>query len=445
MITLDDARPAGFAVPADRGDFGSHRSKAMTVPDAPPRLAVQVLEISLYACILSSFMTIIQPAPYEGLAAIVGFACLSRAIAHRRENHADGLSAVRPADRRRASLIPIIGDKDAETFVIISIYLAISGVIFAAVMTEDTARRFDIIRSAYIGAAVIAAILGMLGYFKAFPGSDVFLMNDRAVSTFKDPNITGPFYIPPLLFLITIFVTDRVRPHHLVASLIIAVGLLLAFSRAAWGQFVFATLLTLTLLFITRADWRARQRLVVMTLLAVAAVVAMLMVLFSIESVRDMILQRATLFQSYDTGTEGSRFNIQQRSIEMPLAHPNGMGPWVFARYYGLVSHNSYLGVFLNHGWIGGISYIALDRADPCGRFPLSLCADALARCDDRNLRGLCRARAGKLHRRYRPLAGILSSGRDDLGHVRRDRELRARAQDDERSRNISDDRLAYR
>ena len=63
---------------------------------------------------------------------------------------------------------------------------------FSRCLIEDTARRFAIIRSAYIGAAVIAAILGMLGYFKAFPGSEVFLMNDRAVSTFKDPNITGP-------------------------------------------------------------------------------------------------------------------------------------------------------------------------------------------------------------------------------------------------------------
>lgn len=73
-----------------------------------------------------------------------------------------------------------------------------------------------------------------------------------------------------------------------------------------------------------------------------------------------MILERATLFQAYDTGTEGSRFNIQQRSIENILEHPNGMGPWVFARVYGLVSHNSYLGVFLNHGWLGGIAYLAL-------------------------------------------------------------------------------------
>lgn len=357
MITLDDARPAGFAVPADHGDY---RSRAVTVPDAPPRLAVQVLEISLYACILSSFLTIIQPAPFEGFAAIVGFACLIARVRVDVKIMPMVFLLFILQIGGVASLAPVIGDKDAEMFVIISIYLAITGVIFAIVMTEDTARRFAIIRSAYIGAAVIAAILGMLGYFKAFPGSDIFLMNDRAVSTFKDPNITGPFYIPPLLYLITIFITDRVRPHHLVASLIIAIGLLLAFSRAAWGQFVFATLLTLTLLFITRADWRARQRLVVMTLLAVAAVFAMLMVLFSIESVREMILQRATLFQAYDTGTEGSRFNIQQRSIEMALEHPNGMGPWVFARYFGLVSHNSYLGVFLNHGWIGGISYIAL-------------------------------------------------------------------------------------
>ena len=345
MITLDDARPH-YAL--------------LRASEAAPRLAVQFLEISLYACILSSFLTIIQPAPYEGLAAIVAFACLLARVRIDVKIMPMVFLLFVLQIGGVASLIPVLGDTDAQTFVIISIYLAASGIIFAAVLTEDTARRFAIIRSAYIGAAVIAAILGMLGYFKAFPGSEVFLMNDRAVSTFKDPNITGPFYIPPLLYLIARFVTDRVRPHHLVASLIIAVGLLLAFSRAAWGQFVFATLFMLTLLFITRSDGRARQRLVVLTLIAMVTIFMLLAALFSIESVREMILQRATLLQAYDTGTEGSRFNIQQRSIEMLLEHPNGMGPWVFARIYGLVSHNSYLGVFLNHGWIGGISYIAL-------------------------------------------------------------------------------------
>jgi len=92
----------------------------------------------------------------------------------------------------------------------------------------------------------------------------------------------------------------------------------------------------------------------------IIALVVLVSILFSFEDVRTMILQRATLLQSYDTGTEGSRFNIQQRSIEEILNHPNGMGPWVFGRVYGLVSHNSYLGVFLNHGWLGGFAYVAL-------------------------------------------------------------------------------------
>jgi hypothetical protein len=95
-------------------------------------------------------------------------------------------------------------------------------------------------------------------------------------------------------------------------------------------------------------------------LVMLAVLVALGVILFSIEDVRKMILERATLFQSYDTGTEGSRFNIQQRSIEQILEHPNGMGPWLFGKTYGLVSHNSYLGMFLNHGWIGGIAYLIL-------------------------------------------------------------------------------------
>src|SRR5690606_4155211 len=40
--------------------------------------------------------------------------------------------------------------------------------------------------------------------------------------------------------------------------------------------------------------------------------------------------------------------------------HWNGMGPWVFAVQYGLVSHNSYLGTMLNHGWLGGSMYLAM-------------------------------------------------------------------------------------
>lgn len=326
----------------------------------PTDIGVRFFEITLYVCIASSFFSFIQPAPYEGIAAILGFACLLARIPIDLKIMPMVIMLTIAEIGGLLSLFPVLGDPDAEKFMFISIYLAITGVIFAAIMSTNTQRHYDLVSNGYVLAGVIAAILGMVGYFKLIPGSDIFMMNARAVSTFRDPNITGSFYVPPLLFLAAVFFTERVRPLHLISFLIIAIGLLLAFSRAAWGQFVMTTILLWLLLFVTRPDGRARSRMIFVILVMLAVLVALGVILFSIEDVRQMILQRATLFQSYDTGTEGSRFNIQQRSIEQILEHPNGMGPWLFGKTYGLVSHNSYLGMFLNHGWIGGIAYLIL-------------------------------------------------------------------------------------
>jgi hypothetical protein len=328
--------------------------------EKPVDIGVRFFEITLYVCIASSFFSFIQPAPYEGIAAILGFACLLGRIPIDLKIIPMVLLLTIVEIGGLLSLFPVLGDPDADKFMFISVYLAITGMIFAAIMSTNTHRHYNIVSNAYVLAGVIAAILGMVGYFKLVPGSDIFMMNQRAVSTFRDPNITGSFYVPPLLFLAAVFFTDRVRPLHLISFLIIAIGLLLAFSRAAWGQFVMTTILLWLLLFVTRPDARARGRMIFVMLVMLAILVALGVILFSIEDVRQMILQRATLFQSYDTGTEGSRFNIQQRSIEEILEHPNGMGPWLFGKTYGLVSHNSYLGMFLNHGWIGGIAYLIL-------------------------------------------------------------------------------------
>ncbi len=348
MLTLDDVHPAVRSVPPP----------ALRQP--PHAVAVRFLDVMLFLCLVSSFFTFIQPAPYELLIGLVAFACLPARVSVDVKIMPMTIFLFVLQIGGLMSLIPVWGDKDAQTFVMIAIYLAVTSVIFAIVLTEDTQRRYDLIANGYVIAGVLAAILGTIGYFKLAPGSEALLMNDRAVSTFKDPNITGSFYIPPLLFLLAVFFTDRVRPLPLIAFLITAVGLLLAFSRAAWGQFTITAIVLWLLLFVTRQNSAQRRRMIVLLLLMAAALVALLFILFSIEDVRKMILQRATLFQAYDTGTEGSRFNIQQRSIEQILENPNGMGPWVFARYYGLVSHNSYLGVFLNHGWIGGVSYLVL-------------------------------------------------------------------------------------
>ncbi len=40
--------------------------------------------------------------------------------------------------------------------------------------------------------------------------------------------------------------------------------------------------------------------------------------------------------------------------------HPLGMGPWGFAHATNWVSHEVYIGTFLNHGWIGGFAFLTL-------------------------------------------------------------------------------------
>ncbi len=345
MITLDDAR---FAAPA-----------SLALGHVKP-LGVKILEALLYICILSSFLTIVQPAPYEFLAMLLGVACLWARVPID--------CKVMPLVIMLAifeiggfmSLMQVLDYQDGVKFMMISGYLGLSGIIFAFIFSEDCERRFRILRAAYIPAAVIAALLGIAGYFKAFPGADMFMMNNRAVSTFKDPNIFGPFLILPLLMIGERFLAGNFKLRYVVSGFIILFGLLLAFSRGAWGHFAVSAATMVLLLLITRPSPVARQRIVLSSLAAVAVLAVLVTVLVSIDEVRQMFLQRATLLQSYDTGTEGSRFNIQQRSIEEMLDNWNGMGPWVFAVQYGLVSHNSYLGTMLNHGWIGGITYLAM-------------------------------------------------------------------------------------
>ncbi len=345
MITLDDARLDELA---------------SATPGRTKPLGVKILEGVLYICILSSFFTIVQPAPYEFLALLLGVTCLFARVPIDYKVMPLIIMLLLLEIGGLMSLMPVLDYQDGVQFMMISIYLALSGMVMAFVFTDDCARRFRILRAGYIPAAVIAALLGIAGYFKAFPGAEMFLMNNRAVSTFKDPNIFGPFLILPLLMIIERFIAGDFKFRYIVSGFIILVGLLLAFSRGAWAHFTVSAATMILMLLITRTDRASRHRIVVFTLTSIAAIAVLVTILVSIDEVRQMFLQRATLLQSYDTGTEGSRFNIQQRSIEEMLEHWNGMGPWVFAVQYGLVSHNSYLGTMLNHGWLGGITYLAM-------------------------------------------------------------------------------------
>ncbi len=327
------------------------------------RLTDRFLHASLYICILSSFFVYVEPAPYEFIAVILAFACV---LARVRFSPVilPLLVLLLVCDASGAiSLLQVIDNPDSVRFIAISFYLGLTAVMFACLFAQDTERRLATMRSAYGAAAVIAAILGAVGFFDLhyhfYPGLEALAFEDRATGAFKDPNVLGCFLIPVLMWQIQEFIVDRVRPFELLACLIVFLGLLLAFSRAAWGTFLLAFVMQMYLLFITQTG-RERKRIVFFLVFSAIAAVVVLVALLSIDSVRDMFTQRAVLIQEYDSGRTGSRFELQATSIREILERPLGMGPWQFQRVYNWVSHNTYLSTFLNHGWIGGAAYLVL-------------------------------------------------------------------------------------
>jgi hypothetical protein len=340
----------------------SHADRQVPPPAVPTQFTRGngFMNVSLFLCVLSGFFVIVQPAPYEGFFFLLAIAC----FAARTKIDLTILLMIALLTILQlgalASALPVLHDADVQSFLVTSIYLSLTAPIFAFVMTSDTERRLSIYRTAFLLSAVIASVLGAIGFFQPFPGAEVFMMNGRAVATFKDPNGLGPYLIPPLLLALQRIICDRMRLLGVVSSLIIATGLLLAFSRGAWGNFVVSIALMIVLLLVTSPEKRIRTRLFFFVVLGAIGVAILLIGLLSIDTVRQMFEQRFTLLQEYDTGTSGARFSVQAYSIDEILRNPNGMGPWIFAKKYGLVPHNSYLSMMLNHGWMGGITYIAL-------------------------------------------------------------------------------------
>ncbi len=260
----------------------------------------------------------------------------------------------------------------------------------ACIVSQDTTRRLATIRSAYVMAALIASILGLLGYFSfnysLFSHLDILTENDRATGGFKGPNDLGSFLIAPLMWLIQGFITDRIRLRNLITCIVIFVALLLTFSRGAWGSTVLSLALLIYLLFVTQRDRRSHNRIILFVLAGAAFAIVIFMLLSSFDVVHHMFAERSQL-QSYDINADNrSRLNLEEDSFREMFNHPLGMGPWGFAHATNWVSHEVYLGTMLNHGWIGGVALSYAYRADADCRLSQHLDTHALAAIRDRDL-----------------------------------------------------------
>jgi len=259
------------------------------------------------------------------------------------------------------ALIPVIDSPGTAKWTAVSCYLSVTTLFFAMVLVEDTARRVEILMQGYMIGAVVTSGIAVLGYFELIPGWAIFIGALRARSTFKDPNVFGPFLILPALLMLQRIMFGGLRGllRKTAVALMIAAGLLLSFSRGAWGHFCVSALLMLYLTYVTTRSTAERMRIAIVALLGTVLIAVFIVALLSLDQVSNLFAERASLLQDYDAGHTG-RFGRHILGALMVLDYPFGIGPLQFSRYLSEDPHNSFLLSFTAGGWIGGCSFLVL-------------------------------------------------------------------------------------
>lgn len=249
---------------------------------------------------------------------------------------------------------------DAPLYIAVSLFLAFTSVFFAAII-EAQPNILTIIFKTWIFTAVVTASLGILGYFNAFPGADIFTRYGRAAGAFEDPNVFGPYLALPGLFLLHRIMTANARVALLSIPplLIIIMGIFLSFSRGAWGLFALAAVIMTLALLIHNRRGTVRLRILLMCLASVVVIIIGLLIALQIPVIANLLEQRGQLVQDYDAARLG-RFARHLLAFELAMEHPLGIGPLVFGQIYGQDTHNIWVKALLDYSWLGFASYVIL-------------------------------------------------------------------------------------
>ena len=249
----------------------------------------------------------------------------------------------------------------ALTHQVVTLFLALGAFVLAGYIAADPEPRIRLVMTFYVVACVIATAAAFIGYFKILPSAyDLFTNYGRARGTFKDPNVYGAAMAPALVFALWSLLRESAKRANIAAAvaLVLALGVLISFSRGAWFSTAASCLLLVWIAFV-----RSRRRSDLVRLGAVAClgsigIVLVLGAALRLEAVGGLLEERASLDQSYDMGPDG-RFGGQSKAIDLILENPFGVGTHSFRDTFHVEeAHNVYLSMFLNAGWVGGALYI---------------------------------------------------------------------------------------
>ena len=310
---------------------------------------------------VSSGFVMIEPAPYEFLIVIAAIIFAATGLTLRTGHLPLMLMLIFYNIGFVTALVPVISLPDTAKWTAVSCFLSLTTLFFAVALGRETERRLDALLHGYVIAAVLTSIIAVLAYFKLIPGWENFIFALRARSTFKDPNVFGPFLILPGLIVMQRIMFGGLRGLLIngIVALIIAGGLFLSFSRGAWGHFGASSLMMMFFVFITTRSTTERLRIVVAAVVGAIAIAAFVLALLSMDAVAGLFKERASLVQNYDAGHLG-RFGRHILGAMLALDQPLGIGPLQFSKFFTEDPHNSLLDSFMAGGWLAGFAFIGL-------------------------------------------------------------------------------------
>lgn len=337
----------------------THLAPNAAAPIARP--LVQVGHVFVWLTVFLSFFVLREPAPYE----LFGVAIIGTSFLF-------GMAIPR-------GVLPLLGllilyviggfigatlDSDfneARFQILVTAFLAATSFFFACYAAKDSMNRTNLIANAWQWGAVFASVLGVIGYFNIAGTGELLTLYGRAKSTFKDPNVFGPYVAGAIVFAYYRILTTKpsrwLFPLFVIGSC--AIGLLLSFSRGAWGYCLFSAGVVTVMQFSLTPRPAERLRIVMLVMLGIGVLAVGLIIAFSVPAISELLTLRASLVQDYDSGELG-RFGRHLYGFQLSMEHPFGIGTFGFSEIFEEAPHNVYLNALLAHGWVGFFAYFIL-------------------------------------------------------------------------------------
>lgn len=337
---------------------------------AQPRVGARPIPSALYWLVAlavgSSFYVAIEPAPTDLLFMLL-FAVVLIARGIRFPLDLNPLLSVGVLGFFASSVLSILAAQEVDVAVFylsVTTYLLITWYLVVTLLATYGTPMWDLIRRAFLVAATIAALIGLVSHFSTILQDYLSVQSsygERARGSFKDPNVYSPFLVAALILVINHMITRRLLSAVSISLLcLFSVEILGAFSRGAYVNAAVSLLIyfALHLFVMPRREWLVRW--LILGLVGLPAVMAVLLIFLNVSGLEDFLWDRVRMHE-YDA----KRFGTQSLAIDSIGVTPLGFGPGQSDLTLGYSPHNLFLRVAAENG-LFAILFFLLFLAITC-------------------------------------------------------------------------------